>query len=149
MGRVLICHCLYDITFTGVRPRNKPTPTESVTDWIYKRNTQCNFDTLVQTISLRAQPENITEPIKSEIMLNSTEYFGYMILHDRPVSCWSFTFDVGYADVFRNEQGEFGALYADCENVPMLKCGTELHSLPDYLTTTKEYRNIVFYDKKD
>jgi hypothetical protein len=46
---------------------------ENPKDWISKRNSQCNFDTVLQAISMRSQPEQITEPEKIDISFDSFE----------------------------------------------------------------------------
>ena len=129
------CYTLFDITYTGItNNRNK----ENVTDWQYKRNTQCNLDTILQVISLRAQPENISNPIKS----NKDKKFGSK--YSNKGQQWTFVFDIAYHSVFNDGTNELGLLYNDCQGVPMIICGTEQQNLITSLDVTDEYRNIYF-----
>lgn len=68
--------------------------------WHRSRNQQRNWETLLQLISLRCQPFDISEPQRD---------------HDR----WTFTFEVDTPGVFGNNE-DFFALYADCDGVPMI-----------------------------
>ncbi len=84
------CHTLFDITQTGVLNRSKPTE-DDVAGWVKRRNTQCNFDTVLQVISLRSQPEVVRLPIGSEITEIDFELFGFLYNHEN-VKCWKFNF---------------------------------------------------------
>lgn len=145
MNHRLACYTLFDITQTGVLNRAKPgVDVTDVKDWIYKRNTQCNFDTILQVISLRGQPDIVSTPNKLEIKLDKTSKFGYL-LHDLGTcDCWTFDFEVQHSSVFEDGLEELGALYRDCQNVPMLKCHTEHPKLSNYLDTEIPTRNIYF-----
>ena len=65
--KIITCYTLFDITQTGVLNRAKPPNNEEHDQWLKQRNTQCNFDTIQQAISLRSQPEMISLPKKTEI----------------------------------------------------------------------------------
>ena len=67
MSIKIACYTLFDITQTGVLNRSKPAVDMDPEVWIYKRNTQCNFDTILQVISLRSQPEVIDLPVKKMV----------------------------------------------------------------------------------
>ena len=138
----ITCCCLFDITPTGVVNRVKPSLDMPVAEWLHKRNTQCNFDTILQAISLRSQPEVVNPPIKSMIRFDSN--FGFLFEDDEEHPCWSFEFDIQHPSVFSDGVSELGALYGDCDMVPMIKCGTEWDKLPAFLDTTEELRNIYF-----
>lgn len=136
------CYTLFDITHTGVLNRSKPTE-ENVEAWIKRRNTQCNFDTLLQVISLRSQPEVIKYPIECELTESCLEYFGFLYTIE-PVKYWKFEFEVQHASVFENGIVSLGALYVDCEGVPMLLT-ENLHTMcPKFLDTSPELKNINF-----
>ena len=146
MSFTLSCYTLFDITPTGVMNRNKPTNDEDMPLWLHKRNTQCNFDTVLQAISLRSQPD-LTTPVKrTDIRLDEFTDFGFLFEQqdDETYPCWSFEFEIHHASVFYNGITELGALYSDCEGVPMIKCGTEWDKLPAFLDTSDELRNIYF-----
>ena len=48
------CYTLFDITRTGVLNRKSPAMynPEELKSWEYKRNTQANYDTILQIINL-------------------------------------------------------------------------------------------------
>jgi len=146
MSYKIACHTLFDITQTGVLNRARPTDTSNIQDWTYKRNTQANFDTILQAVSLRAQPDVIEYPIKNVIDDISVDYFGYVYKDSglKTYPYWTFVFEVHYTGVFEDGINELGALYNDCEGVPMIKCGTEWNTVNNKLDITKEYRNIYF-----
>lgn len=136
------CYTLFDITQTGVLNRSKPAQ-DDVEGWIKRRNTQCNFDTVLQVISLRSQPEVVRLPVASEI--NETEYnlFGFLYTKE-DVNCWKFEFEVQHSSVFENGIIPLGALYKDCEGVPMIICDNQHSLCPKFLDTSPEYKNIHF-----
>jgi hypothetical protein len=144
MSLVIRCFLLFDITSTGVTSRSGEKHLNDP-DWTAKRNTQCNFDTVLQAISLRSQPENISKPKKTLIDLEEVDSFGFMLnQNNEKIPCWSFTFSISHAGVFNDGISELGALYHDCDLVPMIKCGTEWSVLPEFLDTSDELRNIHF-----
>jgi hypothetical protein len=115
-------------------------------EWHYKRNTQCNFDTIQQAISLRSQPEIGRPPEKTFIRFDEFTEFGFLFeqFEDETYPCWSFEFDVQHPSVFYDGVIELGGLYRDCDQVPMIKCHTEWDQLPSFLDTSDELRNIYF-----
>lgn len=140
MSHRIKCYTLFDITNTGVNSRSKPD--DSVDNWLYKRNTQSNFDTLLQIISLRSQPEVVKKPEK--ILISDNSIFGFLYQAETTLTTWCFEFEVQHSSVFDNGIDELGALYVDCDNVPMVKCGTEQVSLSSFLDVTPELKNIHF-----
>lgn len=138
------CYTLFDITQTGIVNRSRPDPEDDAELWLHKRNTQCNFDTIVQAVSLRSQPENISIPTSTKIKFDEFENFGFLLENDEQVICWTFDFDIQHPSVFNDGINEIGSLYSDCDNVPMIKCGTEWNKLPAFLDTSPELRNIYF-----
>ena len=139
----ITCYTLFDITHTGVSSRHKPLDQET-SDWLYKRNTQSNFDTILQAVNLRSQPEITKLPKKNTIKFSEFTNFGYLYEDENPVNCWVFDFSVQHGSVFNDGISELGALYNDCHNVPMMRCGTEWDKLSNILDTTDELRNIYF-----
>lgn len=146
MSYSIACYTLFDITYTGVLNRHKPDLDQDEKVWRYKRNTQCNFDTILQSISLRSQPEVIKNPEKIEIRFDEFTNFGFLFQQqeNEKYDCWTFEFNVQHPSVFDNGITELGLLYNDCDNVPMIRCGTEWEKLPDFLDTSDELRNIYF-----
>lgn len=141
----IICYTLFDITNTGVLNRNRPSEGIDPVVWLRQRNTQCNFDTILQAINLRSQPEIIKYPQQSIITLSNFKDFGYLFSEiEEEINSWNFEFEIHHASVFDNGITELGGLYEDCDKIPMLKVGTEWEKLPDYLDSSDELKNIYF-----
>ena len=140
MSHRIRCYTLFDITKTNVTNRSKPS--EDVTTWLHNRNTQCNFDTILQVISLRSQPEVVKNPEKLKI--DKFTKFGFLYDIKQLDFCWVFEFEIQHSSVFDNGINELGALYTDCNNVPMIKCHTEILNLATFLDTSAELKNIHF-----
>lgn len=139
------CHTLFDITQTGILNRSKPTE-DDVQEWILKRNTQCNFDTILQVISLRSQPDQVSVPNKVEMEDSDLNRFGFLFIKNElfPAYCWNFDFEVHHSSVFENGITPYGALYKDCEGVPMINCPTQVNGVTSFLDITSELQNIHF-----
>lgn len=149
MNHKIVCYTLFDITQTLVLNRSKAPDNVLQDEWVYKRNTQSNFDTIIQAISLRSQPESITKPIQMSIRFDEFEKFGFLYQQDEDEQypCWSFTFEVQHSNVFEDGIIQFGHLYNDCDGIPMIKCNTEWKMLANFLDTTPELKNIHFEAK--
>ena len=141
MSYTITCYTLFDITQTNVLNRHRP---DMDTEFRYKRNTQSNFDTVQQAISLRSQPEIVRIPEKTLIQFDKFTEFGFLFEQEENETypCWSFDFNVQHPSVFYNGVNELGALYNDCDRVPMIKCHTEWDKLPTFLDGSDELRNI-------
>lgn len=139
------CYSLFDITKTNVTNKKKllDASVEEALDWQNKRSTQCNLDTLIQVISLRAQPENVTEPFLNSDAEN-IDKFGFLYDFTETQHYWHFDFIVNYASVFSDGKDDLGALYNDCEDVPMIKTHKSPHNIPPSLDISPELRNIYF-----
>ena len=137
MSVKIACYTLFDITKTGVLNRARPTEGMDGNEWIYKRNTQCNFDTILQAISLRSQPENISDPTYVKI---KDDYFDT----EGIVGCWKFDFEIRTIAVFDDGNDELAYLKEDCQDVPMILCGTEHTSTKQFLNAKKPEKNIYF-----
>lgn len=138
------CWTLFDITQTGVLNRARPVDNDIV-NWIYRRNTQCNFDTLLQIISLRSQPDVLKSPEPLEISCYTQKsWFGKNYVTSFPIKCWKFEFEVHHAKVFQENDELFAALYKDCQGVPMIRCDTQIENLPDLLDISENFKNIHF-----
>ena len=146
MSYTITCYTLFDITPTGVVNRNRPIEDEEIASWLHKRNTQCNFDTVLQAISLRSQPEITRIPEKTQIRFDDFTDFGFLFeqQEDELYDCWSFDFQIQHASVFNDGVNDLGALYSDCDTVPMIKTDTVWDKLPAFLDTSVELKNIYF-----
>lgn len=138
------CYTLFDITKTGILNRSRPIDGMNLEEWVQKRNTQCNFDTILQAISLRSQPENVTNPIKVLLDAANMQKFGFIYSLPERGYCWKFTFEVQHAGVFESESDDLEPLYRDVDEIPMIICGNEISYLPACLDTTPESKNIYF-----
>ena len=145
MSSRIACYTLFNITQTGVSNRNKPSNSD-VHDWIQRRNTQCNFDTILQVISLRSQPDVTKIPTSFDIRFDEFNKFGLSYQQEENVTykCWQFEFEVHHASVFENGITSFGALYNDCDKVPMIMCENQYQKTPSFLDSSIELCNIVF-----
>lgn len=142
------CHTLFDITNTGVLNRRPPNYLDDtkLIEWNNNKKRQCNFDTVLQIISMRSQPENISKPQIENIKFKEFDKFGFLleIQDDNEVPMWFFDFTVNYRSVFDDGINELGSLYSDCDSVPMLTGLGEWPSLPNFLDVSPELRNIYF-----
>ena len=100
---------LVDITATGVIRSNN---TDDV-----KRNQQRNWETVLQCIGLRAQPQNITEPQFTDIDVHGFQ-FGDLYSGQQRVWTWSWTVD--QTDVYDLSNKPLGGLIQDFEQVPIV-----------------------------
>lgn len=143
MSYTITCYTLFDITQTNVLNRHRP---DMDNEFRYKRNTQSNFDTVQQAISLRSQPEIVRIPEKTLIQFDKFTEFGFLFEQEENETypCWSFDFNVQHPSVFYDGVNELGSLYRDCDQVPMIKCHTEWDKLPTFLDGSDELRNIYF-----
>lgn len=145
MSHRIATYTLFDITQTGVMNRSKPTG-DNIDTWIYERNTQCNFDTLLQVISMRSQPELVKFPSKMILKEEDFDKFGFLYSkeEDKIKHFWRFEFDVQHSSVFENGIISLGSLYNDCDGVPMILCKDQFEKIPAFLDVTDELRNIYF-----
>ena len=109
----VLCRTLFDCTWTGVtghfRESQLPLTTKTglviatSADWNRARNQHRNWEALLQVMSLRTQPMNITRPIKH-------------------ADGWHFEFDVEAPGVLGSgyDSDDLAGLMADCEGVPMI-----------------------------
>lgn len=145
MSEILRCYTLFDITSTGIPNRARAPIDVDPNKWLKQRNSQCNFDTILQAISLRSQPEITTLPMRHIISVNTKQMFGNDYSNiDKDYFFWSFDFQVQHTNVFKTKNEELGALYEDCEGIPMLKCGTEHKKLSNFLNINSSQKNIHF-----
>lgn len=145
MSRRICCYTLFDITRTGVLNRSKPSE-DYIGDWIYQRNTQCNFDTILQVISLRSQPEVVKNPTKELATSEDLENFGFLFNYEEDTEqyFWKFEFEVQHPSVFENGITDLGALYNDCNGVPMIVFKDQSDSLVSFLNANEDLKNIHF-----
>ena len=108
------CRTLFDITKTDVKHQfnaGKLPFRDSVghlindhRQWMLARNQQRNWETIIQLLSLRTQPHEVTDPRSPQ--------------GDDP--WWSFEFSVEDTTALRSDDREYGQIEQDCSMVPML-----------------------------
>ena len=101
---------LVDITATGVIRGNDPDNTE--------RNQQRNWETLLQCIGLRTQPQNIQEPQCSTFSDIGIAEFGDFYSGTQKLWTWSWT--VEREGVYDLGNVPLGGLLQDLEQVPII-----------------------------
>lgn len=140
----IICWTLFNITQTGVLNRNAPPVDVDIAAWTQQRNTQCNYDTLLQVISLRSQPEETTIPQRVSLTKELLQHFGSDYKRSKNNYCWTFQFNVTHGSVFNNGIHELGALFSDSNGVPMILIGDEVKNLTPVLASDGELKNIHY-----
>ena len=106
---------LVDITATGV--------IRHTNDNELKRNQQRNWETVLQCIGIKAQPQHIDGPyVVEDIEVDQTSYFPE-IYYGRQ-RCWVFSFGVEYEDVFLKDADPVKGLDEAFQRVPII-CGLE------------------------
>ena len=109
------CATLVDITATGVIRHSKERE--------FERNQQRNWETVIQCISLRAQPQLIEGPTCLNCSIDQTNIFGEFYLNTKQ-RVWVFTFGVEPAEVFTLDNDPVGQLDNTFAQVPII-CGLE------------------------
>jgi hypothetical protein len=139
MTTTIECKTLFDITATGVRNHYKSSKLPFTADnnrlisdmesWTQARNQQRNWETLVQIISLRTLPEDITTPV---------------CVTENNKNHWKFTFSVPSIESFYSDNDSLGSLFRDCVGVPMISGLNETSEIAVTLTPTGNDANIWF-----
>lgn len=140
------CYTLFDITKTGVLNRKSPPSLDKIMleKWELSRNTQSNYDTILQIISLRTQAEYNTIPKDETINFKKFKNFGFLYDDEENQKCWSFEFQIAHDGVFNNGIHDLGHLFDDANGVPAIKTTTAWNKLPDFFDTSPELKNIHF-----
>lgn len=115
---------LVDITATGVTRGDNNS---------VERNQQRNWETVLQCISLRTQPQNIQEPIQTTFADIGNAEFGDFYQGEQKVWLWQWT--VERSEVYDLPNKPLGALQKDFEQVPIVT----------YLTETARFMLPIFY----
>lgn len=152
----ITCYTLFDITHTGVLNHYKSTAmpfkdrsgTDITTDseWRRSRNQQRNWETIIQVLSLRTQPMELTDP---ELLSDqSLENYQFGSAFTGTANVWKFEFEIEQEDVFADENSRLGKLCQDLANVPMLdKLLETVEFNSPMLTTDVTSGNIYFIAK--
>ena len=137
----IICRTLFDITRTDVTSRRNRIETD--TNNQKQRLQQSNFDTILQVVSMRIQPEDITYPEKSMISLKNSEW-GTKYSSKSKIPQWQFEFTVANVDVFNDGITPLGNLQRDCLDIPMVVNLDEWTGLEPNLHMDSLSKNITF-----
>lgn len=105
---------LVDITATGV--------IRSTSDNELQRNQQRNWETVLQCIGIKAQPQLIEGPYRKTVLIDETTIFPDIYFGQQEV--WFFSFGVEYEDVFMHNDDPVGVLDEAFSQVPII-CGLE------------------------
>ena len=133
----ILCRTLFDCSYTGVTGHFRVAEVpftdrvgQRITDqleWNRSRNQQRNWETLIQIISLRTQPQDMTIPTNRD-------------------GVWEFEFkseSEGVFEIFGNSDPLAG-LKADFEGVPMMLHLNEQPDLAPTISISGEDQNIWF-----
>lgn len=144
------CYTLFDITKTNVSHRRTSYNIQDSAQYVKQRNQQTNFETLLQIISMRSQPENITEPKKIRTDLHTDDRWGSELSfkHD-DINVWSFSFTIYHTGVFDDGINELGNLFSDCTEVPMILNLDESITKLAQLNISSALKNIHFEIEHD
>jgi hypothetical protein len=148
-----ILHSLFDLTKTGTIRKSSSTVSTPFVDaagqmitteaeWQRSRNQQRNWETLVQLLSLRVQP-NIRPPIKLQSHL--VDNLGFDSTYGTIAAVWQVKFSIDVAEAFKLGNDPVGLLLLDFDRIPMI---TGLHETPTinppYFITNLPGINITF-----
>jgi hypothetical protein len=103
-------YSLVDITATGVK-HHRP-------EREFARNQQRNWETVLQALSIRTQPQDIQGPVSFNAQLDTGWNFGEMYQGQHRV--WAFTFGIETSDVFLEGDDPLAGLLSDFEQVPVI-----------------------------
>ena len=107
-------YSLVDITATGViRGRNHDS---------LDRNQQCNWETLLQCLGLRTQPQYIQEPTATEYDLELLDFGDF---YSGSQKVWTWSWAVESPGVYDSNGQQIGGLLQDLEQVPIITGLTE------------------------
>jgi hypothetical protein len=120
-------YSLVDITPTGITRSNDPDSME--------RNQQRNWETVLQCMSLRTQPLNISRPtIIDTNELDVSELFEFGDMYSGPQKVWVWSWAVEREGIYDTDK-PLGGLHKDFEQVPIVT----------YLSETARFMLPIFY----
>ena len=133
----ILCKTFFDCSVTGVtgtfRPSHLPfvdstgQNIDSFASWTAARNRQRNWETVLQMISLRAQPIIVTNPVQK-------------------TGTWEFLFEVETHGVYSTDgdPDNLDGLLKECSGIPMCVGLGESQTQQHQLITTGPEQNIWF-----
>ena len=133
----ITCRTLFDCTFTGITGHYRSSevpfvdragqPISDQRDWNHSRNQQRNWETLLQIIGLRTQPQDLTIPTYKD-------------------GVWEFEFKSESESVFEMHGNPdlLAGLKSDCEGVPMMLNLQEQPRMAPTISISGDDQNIWF-----
>lgn len=133
----IVCHTLFDCSYTGVTGHYRSSEIPFVdragqhvndqTDWHRSRNQQRNWETLMQIIGLRTQPQDVTRPEHKD-------------------SKWCFEFVAEATGVYSltDSDDPLAGLKQDCDGVPMVVGINEQTGISPTINVSGTKQNIWF-----
>ena len=143
------CYTLFDITQTGVTNHRRVTGTtdragqsiDTPAGINRSRNQQRNFETIIQLISLRIQPFEITVPVYGIYNMDEIN-LGNRYIGEQKV--WTFDFSIEGNNIFGIGNNPTQLIDEDCKHVPMILNLTETADTTAYITVDDNNRNLRF-----
>lgn len=109
-----------------------------------QRGQQSNFETVLQIVGMRGQPEEITDPEKTMESITRSQRWGTSYSNKSKVPVWEFTFEVNQPQVFNDGISDIGNLIKDSHGIPIVTGLDEWSKIANTIDTTDELRNIYF-----
>lgn len=133
------CYTLIDITPTGFTRRPK-TPKQ-----IIQRNQQRNYETFIQLISLRSQPNILHQPKKlKDVQIEDHVFGNYYMPSLFPYTVWVFDFESEQAVAYADDKSPVGSLILDFNNIPVIDNLAETAKINNTINTLGEHTNTYF-----
>ena len=134
---IITCYSLIDITATGVVGTHKAdVGTES---WMFRRNQQRNWETMLQLIGLRAQPVYLKDPVVLHDQDLTSYRFSSQFQGNHRV--WTFEFASEHDQVFGPD---LALLMDDVHNIPVNVGLDETVEVEIPLFDTRVHHNVYF-----
>jgi hypothetical protein len=133
----IVCRTLFDCSYTGVTGHYRPSEipfvdktgqhVTSQSDWHRSRNKQRNWETIMQLVGLRTQPQSVTWPVSES-------------------HTWTFEFIAEATGVYSltDSADPLAGLKQDCNGVPMVVGLDETESIWPTISVEGHNQNIWF-----
>jgi len=148
------CYTLFDITNTGIimpynsnlsamflDTANQPVYNEKT--WDRSRNQQRNWDTMVQIISMRAQPMILQSAKMIEDDVDQYNFGGH---YTGKHKIWAFRFGIEAKDAYRKGDDPVFQLNEDSNLVPMTIGLNETAAIDTAVIDTKSYTANTYFE---
>ena len=147
------CYALFDITRTNVVSSRRSHERTVDPSLAKQRSQQSNFETVLQVINMRVQPEFITDPERLMDTLDTYPAWGSEYSNKSKIPVWSFVFEVSQPWALHDGVSDIGNLYTDGHGIPIVTGLDEWIGVANTINTSTEYKNIYFevipHDRQD